>query len=89
VVPQSLMMRPHVLERAAAKTETYAYHVLPAKDSLALEQELNGNQQVGYEPVGYVWRSGMWTAEALLLLEKVSIVSATPQGSPPAQPPLK
>jgi hypothetical protein len=89
VVPQALMTRPHVLERAAAKTETYAYHVLPSKDSVALEQELNGKEQEGYEPVGYVGRSGMWTAEVLLLLEKVSIVSATPKGSPPAQPPLK
>jgi hypothetical protein len=90
VVPQALMMRPHVLERAAAKTETYAYHVLPLKDPMALEQELNGNEQAGYAPVGYVGRSGMWTAEALLLLEKVSMVSPTPQGaSPAAQPPLK
>jgi hypothetical protein len=85
VLPHSLMTRPHVLERAAAKKETYAYHVLPSKDLVALEKELNGSGQDGYEPIGYVAHMGVWTGETLLLLEKVSTVSAPPQGPPPSK----
>jgi hypothetical protein len=83
VVPQSLIMRPHLLEHVPAKAETYVYHVLQSKDSVALEQELNGKEQEGYEPIGQVVHLGFRTAEALLLLEKISIVSTTPQGPPP------
>jgi hypothetical protein len=88
LMPQALMMRLHMLERGAAKATTYTYHVLQYKDPAALERELNGEEQEGFEPIGYVGH-GFWTAETLLLLEKAAIVSATPQGSPQAQPPSK
>lgn len=72
VVPQALLMRPHVLERAVVKTEAYAYHVLKTQDANALEQVLNIPEQEEYVPIGYVWRGGVWTAEELLVLEKVT-----------------
>jgi hypothetical protein len=68
VVPQALPLRPHVLERAGT-TETYAYHVVKVKEAAELEQVLNGTDQEGFVPIGYVWRVG-WTAEAFLLLEE-------------------
>lgn len=89
VVPRALTARPHVLERGSERKETYAYHVLRSKDPVALEQALNGPEQEGYKPIGYVWRAGVWTAEGLLLLEKVSTVSATPQGPAPGPLPSK
>lgn len=77
VVPKSLRLRPHLLERGGAKKETYAYHVLQAKDPVALEQALNAPENEGYEPIGYVWRLG-WTKERFLVLEKVTAGSVAP-----------
>jgi len=85
VVPQALMMRPHVLEHDVAKAETYAYHALQSKDPMALEQELNGKEQQGYTPIGYVVHTGFWTGERFLLLEKISTVSAPAEGLPPSK----
>jgi len=67
VLPQTLESVFPVLEHDTAKTETYTYHVLPSKDLVALEQELNGKEQEGYEPIGYLSES--------VLLEKVSQAS--------------
>ena len=89
VVPSALTSRPHVLERGSEGKETFAYHVLQSKDPVTLEQALNGPEQEGYEPIGYVWRAGVWTGEGSLLLEKVSTVSATPQSPAPEPPPSK
>ena len=76
VVPKSLTSGPHLLERANEKTGKYAYHILSAKDPVVLEQALNAPEEEGYEPIGYVWRGGVWTVEAFLLLEKASTASA-------------
>ena len=85
VVPGALISRPHILERSSERKETYAYHVLQSNDPVALEQALNGPEQEGYEHIGYVWRTGVWTAEDLLVLEKVTTVSAAPPGPPPSK----
>ena len=78
VVPRSLTLRPHLLERGGAKKGTYAYLVLQAKDPVALEQKLNGPENEGYEPIGYVERGGFSTGDVFLLLEKASTASAVP-----------
>lgn len=75
VVANALASRPHLLERAVMKKETYAYRVLQVKDSAVVEQALNASDQEGYVPIGYVWRVGL-TADAFLILEEASGTSA-------------
>ncbi len=89
VVSKGLRSRPHVLERGGAKKETYAYHVLQTKDPVALEQTLNAPENEGYEPIGYVGRSGFWTGEVFLLLEKATTASASPERLVPEPLPSK
>lgn len=78
VIPEALAFRPHLLQRDSLKTEIFAYHALQAKDPNALEQALNGPEEAGYVPVGFVWRLGFKSAEPFLLLEKASTASAAP-----------
>jgi hypothetical protein len=72
VVPKALTSGPHFLERSGAKKETFAYHVLLAKDPVALEQALNAPENKGYEPIGYEERKGF------LVLEKVTAGPVAP-----------
>lgn len=78
VIPEGLSFRPHVLERAPGKKKTYTYHTVVKKDPVLLEGALNAPEQEGYAPIGYVQHTGFWTGEEILLLEKLSTVSAAP-----------
>jgi hypothetical protein len=74
VLPDTLTVRPHLLERDTHFKRTFTYRVLASKDAAQLEQGLNAADQEGYTPLDFVWRVG-WTAEGFLVLEKETTAS--------------
>jgi hypothetical protein len=74
VLPDTLTVRPHLLERDTHFRRAFTYRVLASKDAAQLEQGLNAANQEGYTPLDFVWRVG-WTAEGFLVLEKETTAS--------------
>jgi len=85
VAPAALVSRPHLLERDTREKHTYSYHVLDPADAASLQTALNSQDQDGFTPVGFVWHSGVWTAEGLLVLEKETTAAPAPQPEPRSQ----
>jgi hypothetical protein len=78
VAPAALTSRPHLLERDTREKHSYSYRILNPADAASLQTGLNSADQEGYTPVGFVWHSGVWTAEGFLVLEKET-TAAQPQ----------
>lgn len=77
VVPATLVLRPHLLERDSQSGRVFVYRVLPSSDAPTLETQVNSADTEGFVPINFVWHVG-WSAEGFLILEKEIIASTNP-----------
>ena len=77
MLPESLALRPHLLERDAHADLTFSHRALEPVDGASLQHLLNSADTEGYAPVGFVWHAG-WTAQEFVVLEKETTASPAP-----------
>jgi hypothetical protein len=85
VLPSMLDSRLQLLERDTREKRTFSYRIHQLADAASLQQALNGAEQEGYAPLGFVYHGGWISGHGFLVLEKEIKASSSPQPPPPSQ----